>query len=124
MNLKAKLQTSKKILDQCDCAKLILSVQDALDVLNGRWKLPILVSLRFENKRFKEISRELNGITDKVLSKELKELEVNQLVTRTVYDTFPPTVEYAITKHGLSLDTVILSLREWGNDHRKKIIGK
>jgi DNA-binding HxlR family transcriptional regulator len=124
MNLKVNKETSKKILDQCDCAKLILSVQDSMDALNGRWKLPILVSLRFSNKRFKEISRELNGITDKTLSKELKELEVNQLITRTVYDSFPPTVEYAITKHGLSLDTVILSLRDWGNEHRKKIIGK
>ena len=124
MNTKAMLQTSKKILDQCDCAKLMLSVQDALDALNGRWKLPILVALRFEKKRFKEISRQLNGITDKVLSKELKELETNQLVSRTVYDTFPPTVEYTITKHGLSLDTVILSLQDWGNDHRKKIMGK
>ncbi|MGE5106367.1 MAG: winged helix-turn-helix transcriptional regulator [Sphingobacteriales bacterium] len=102
----------------------MLSVKDALDVLNGRWKLPILVSLKFGNKRFKEISKEINGITDKMLSKELKELEVNQLITRTVYDSFPPTVEYAITKHGLSLDTVILSLRDWGNEHRKKIIGK
>lgn len=109
---------------ECECEKFILSVRDALDVLNGRWKLPILVSLRFGNKRFKEISKEINGITDKMLSKELKELEINRLITRTVYDTFPPTVEYAITEHGLSLDIVISSLRDWGVSHRKKIIGK
>jgi DNA-binding HxlR family transcriptional regulator len=95
-----------------------------LETLNGRWKLPILVSLQFGNKRFNEISREINGITDKMLSKELKELELNQLIKRTVYDTFPPTVEYAITPHGLSLDTVISSLKSWGAHHRKKIIGK
>lgn len=117
------MEKTKKKFEQCECAKFILTVKDTLDVLNGRWKLPILVSLRFGNKRFKEISKEINGITDKMLSKELKELEVNQLVTRTVYDTFPPTVEYAITKHGLSLDKVILSLRDWGIEHRKKIIG-
>jgi DNA-binding HxlR family transcriptional regulator len=110
--------------DPSECAKCILSVQDALEVLNGRWKLPILVSLKFGNKRFKQISKEINGITDKMLSKELKELEVNQLIVRTVYDTFPPTVEYAVTEHGLSLDSVILSLKNWGVHHRKKIIGK
>lgn len=118
------MEKIKKKPDPCECGKFILSVRDALDVLNGRWKLPILVSLRFGKKRFKEISREINGVTDKMLSKELKELEVNQLITRTVYDSFPPTVEYAITDHGLSLDTVILSLRNWGDVHRKKIIGK
>lgn len=113
----------KKI--QCgECVKFILPVKDALEVLSGRWKLPIIISLKFGNKRFKEISKEMDGITDKVLSKELKELEANQLITRTVYDSFPPKVEYAITSHGLSLDTVILSLRSWGVTHRKKIIGK
>jgi DNA-binding HxlR family transcriptional regulator len=118
------MKKNKNRIEDCECSKCILSVQDALDVLNGRWKLPILVSLRFGNKRFKEISREINGITDKMLSKELKDLEMNQLITRTVYDSFPPTVEYAITRHGLSLDTVILSLQNWGVEHRKKIIGK
>jgi DNA-binding HxlR family transcriptional regulator len=118
------MKAIKKNPDPCECTRFILSVTDALDVLNGRWKLPILISLRFGNKRFKEISKDINGITDKMLSKELKQMEVNKLVTRTVYDSFPPTVEYAITKHGRSLDPVILSLRDWGNDHRKEIIGK
>ena len=106
------------------CTGMIVPVRDALDILNGKWKLPILISLSFGKKRFTQIAREIPNITDKMLSKELKELEVNQLVTRTVYDTFPPTVEYAITKHGLSLDKVILSLRDWGIEHRRKIIGK
>jgi DNA-binding HxlR family transcriptional regulator len=118
------MEKTKNNSEPCESSKCILAVMDALDVLNGRWKLPILVSLTFGKKRFKQISKEINGVTDKMLSKELKELEVNQLITRTVYDTFPPTVEYAITKHGLSLDNVIVSLREWGYAHRKKIIGK
>jgi DNA-binding HxlR family transcriptional regulator len=107
-----------------DCSACIMAVQDALEVLNGRWKLPILVSLKYSNKRFKQISNDVNGITDKMLSKELKELEMNHLITRTVYDSFPPTVEYAITEHGLSLDVVIASLMSWGGLHRKKIFGK
>lgn len=110
--------------NQGDCEKCVMLVKDSLDALSGRWKIPILVSLRYGNKRFKQISRDLNGITDKVLSKELKELELNQLINRTIYDTFPPTVEYSLTKHGHSLEDVINSLKSWGVLHRKKILGK
>ena len=114
----------KNNVDFGDCDRCVKQVKDALDVLHGRWKLPILVSLKYSTKRFKQISRDLNGITDKMLSKELKELEMNQLIKRTVYETFPPTVNYALTDHGHSLDSVILALKEWGGSHRKKIIGK
>lgn len=104
------------------CQKAMLPVRDALDVVDGRWKLPIIVALTFGAKRFKQISKEIKGITDKMLSKELKELEANQLIKRTVYDTFPPTVEYAITEHGESLQKVTTALAEWGMAHRKKIL--
>jgi len=114
----------KNSTDSADCEKCIRLVKDSLDALHGRWKLPILVSLKYSSKRFKEISRDVNGITDKMLSKELKELEVNQLIKRTIHDTFPPTVIYTLTEHGHSLDSVILALRDWGGRHRKKIIGK
>ncbi len=58
-----------------------------------------------------------------MLSKELKDLETNFLVKRTVYDTFPPTVKYEITKHADTLQEVMLALTEWGKLHRKKITG-
>ena len=106
------------------CTTAILAVKDALDVLSGRWKILVLLSLLFGPKRFKQISRDLDGITDKVLSKELKDLEMNQLIKRTVYDSFPPVVEYSITEHGESLQEVIGVLGQWGREHRHKIIGK
>jgi DNA-binding HxlR family transcriptional regulator len=106
------------------CTSLIVPVRDALEILNGRWKLPIIISIIFGPKRFSQISKEVNGVTDKVLSKALKELELNQLITRTVHDTFPPTVEYAITEHGKSLEKLISELRTWGMSHRKKIMNK
>lgn len=106
------------------CPKNMLSIRDALEALQGRWKLLILFSLSSGPKRFKQISKEVNGITDKTLSKELKSLEVNQLVKRDVLDTFPPTVEYSITTHGQSLEKVMEELHYWGLSHRKKIIGK
>jgi len=101
-----------------------LPVKDTLDVLSGKWKLPIIGALFFGKKRFKELERDIAKITPRMLSKELRELEMNQLVTRTVYDTIPPTVEYELTTYGRSLDKVLDSMREWGLQHRKRIIGK
>jgi DNA-binding HxlR family transcriptional regulator len=108
-----------------NCEKsALLAVKDALEVLSGTWKLQILMSLFAGAKRFRQISKEVEGISDKMLSKELKDLEVNQLVVRTVYDTFPPTVAYAITEHTMTLEKVITELKDWGMLHRKKVTGK
>src|SRR5688572_1467350 len=109
---------------QESCQGLILPIRDALDVISGKWKLPIIASLYPGKKRFKQMSKELNGITDKTLSKELKDLEINQLIKRTVTDAYPPIVEYSITPHGRSLAKVLIELRVWGSKHRKKIMGK
>lgn len=106
------------------CPANMRSIRDALEALEGRWKLLILFALSAGPKRFKELSKEVEGITDKMLSKELKHLELNKLVKREVHETFPPTVEYSITPHGKSLDKVIHELHYWGLSHRKKIIGK
>lgn len=104
------------------CPKSALSIKDALEALEGRWKLLILFALSSGTKRFKQLSKEVSGITDKVLSKELKNLETNQLIKREVYDTFPPTVEYSITEHGMSLEKVMDELHLWGLQHRDKIM--
>lgn len=112
------------MLSKGGCPKTMLSIKDALEAVEGRWKLLILFSLSEKPKRFKQLSKEVAGITDKTLSKELKSLEANKLVLRVVYDTFPPTVEYSITPHGLSLEKVLDELHFWGLMHRKKVIGK
>src|SRR6187397_249838 len=107
-------------LNAPECKSMLVPVRDALEVLNGKWKLPIIISVSFGPRRFKQISNEVEGITDRMLSKELKELEMNQLIERTVYNSFPPTVEYTITDHGKSLERLINELRTWGQKHRKK----
>lgn len=107
-----------------ECLNMILPVRDALEILSGKWKLPIIISLSFGNKRFSEIAKEIPKITDKMLSKELRDLEANQLVKRTVYDSIPVVVEYSMTEYGQSLEKVIAELRNWGIQHRKRIIGK
>lgn len=112
------------MLSNAGCPKTALSIKDALEALEGRWKLLILFSLSAGPKRFKQISKEVVRITDKTLSKELKNLEANKLIKRTVHNTFPPTVEYSITAHGMSLEKVMDELHFWGLAHRKKVIGK
>ena len=106
------------------CMGMLLPVTDALYVLSGKWKLPILITLSFGNKRFGEIAKEIPKITDRMLSKELRELEANQMVTRTVYDSVPVIVEYSLTEYGSSLDSVIKELHKWGTQHRKRIMVK
>ncbi len=103
---------------------MILPVRDALEILSGKWKLPIIIALSFGNKRFSEMAKEIPKITDKMLSKELRDLEANELVKRTVYDSVPVVVEYSMTEYGQSLEKVIMELRDWGIQHRKRIIGK
>ena len=105
--------------------KEMRAIQDSMDVLSGKWKIAIISSICLYNKRrFSDILNDVVGISNKMLSKELRELETNKLITRTVLDTQPVTVQYELTKHGKSLQTIIKDLTEWGIQHRKEIIGK
>lgn len=104
-----------------ECMSALAAVQDALYVLNGKWKLPIIIALREGNKRFGELQKAIKGISAKVLSHELKHLEINDFIERKVYDTMPVTVEYELTPYSDTLGHVIEALREWGEAHRYKI---
>lgn len=106
------------------CLKALIPVRDALDILNGKWKLLILIALSFGNRRFSELRKLVNGITDKMLSKELRDLEMNELIKRTVYDTVPVVVEYSMTPYGETLENLIEELKAWGTQHRKRILKK
>lgn len=114
----------KKHKNPQECAKAIMPVRDALDILSGKWKLPIIISLMFGNKRFSQMSKQIPGITDKMLSKELRELEINELIKRTVYDSVPVVVEYSMTPYGRTLEKLIEELQVWGSKHRKRIMDK
>jgi DNA-binding HxlR family transcriptional regulator len=124
MELTAGKTTEKEVISECrhdqsKCPQFVLPIRDALNVLSGKWKLPIITALFFGKKRFRELERDIPNITPRMLSKELKELELNNLITRTVYDTTPVTVEYELTNSGRSLDKVMQSMKEWGEQHRK-----
>lgn len=102
----------------------VLAVNDTMNVISGKWKLPIIGSLLFGTKRFKELQREIPNITPRMLSKELKDLEANGIVTRTVYNTIPVTVEYELTRSGESFKKVLDVMVEWGLQHRASVLGK
>ena len=103
----------------CDDAHL--AIQDTLYVVGGKWKMVILsILVRFGTKRFGELVR-LTGISARILSKELDELEQNKLVSRRVCDTKPVTVEYSATPYARSLRDVIDAMIKWGKNHKKKV---
>lgn len=102
----------------------VQALQDTIYVIGGKWKLPIINSLCNGNKRFRDIERSIPGITTRMLSRELKEMEANQLVKRTVYATTPVSIEYTVTDYCQSFGDIILEMIRWGKQHRKRIIRK
>jgi len=106
-----------------ECQQHLMAVKDTMDVLSGKWKISILAVLMFRPYRFKELAR-LVGVSPRMLSKELKELEMNELVLRTVYDTTPVTVEYSMTTYGRTLKPVLQAMQVWGVQHRRRIMRK
>lgn len=103
----------------------IRAIRDVMEILSGKWKIQLIGTLRFSGKkRFMDLLRSTEGIAAKMLSKELQDMEANQLVKRTVLNTKPITVEYEITEYGKSLDKVITEIVHWGLEHRKKIMSK
>ncbi|OXG03984.1 HxlR family transcriptional regulator [Flavobacterium araucananum] len=107
-----------------DCDKLRVALSDTLTVIGGKWKLPIISVLLMDGeKQFNQLSRELR-ISPRILSKELAELEINNLVLRVTRNTKPVTVEYSATQYCESLVEVIMTLNAWGVKHREVITGK
>ncbi|GAA3555611.1 helix-turn-helix domain-containing protein [Snuella lapsa] len=106
-----------------ECIWQLRAIKDTMELLSGKWKIQIIGTLlRGGTMRFMELKRALNGIAPKKLSNDLQELEVNKLITREVKDTKPITVEYSLTEHGKTLDSLIAEIIEWGCTHRKEII--
>jgi DNA-binding HxlR family transcriptional regulator len=115
----AKLKTTK--ISEIECKSKLNSIADALYVIGGKWKLRIIVALTEGNKRFNELQRLVDGISAKVLSTELKELEMNGFVTRNVYTGSPVVVEYELTSYAETLNSVLNTLSEWGTMHRETV---
>lgn len=87
-------------------------------LIGGRWKIVILWYLFQDVKRFSELQRALNGVSQKVLTQQLRDMERDDIVARTVYAQVPPKVEYSVTPLGLSLKPVVEAMHQWGLVHR------
>jgi DNA-binding HxlR family transcriptional regulator len=96
-------------------------VEAAIDVIGGKWKALILWWLHQRTWRFAELRRQIPGITEKMLTQQLRELEADGIVDRTVYPTVPPKVEYSLTDYGRSLKRALQAICDWGKHHMERI---
>lgn len=104
-----------------ECKATLSSIADALYVIGGKWKLRIIVALKEGNKRFNELQRTIEGISAKVLSAELKDLELNGFINRNVFTGTPVVVEYELTDYCETLNDVLYALSTWGVMHRETV---
>jgi len=93
-------------------------VELSLNIIGGKWKIPILWRLKDNSKRYGVLKRSLPNVTHKMLTQQLRELEQDEIITRKVYFEIPPKVEYSLTLLGKSVIPVIDLLREWGEEYR------
>lgn len=105
-----------------DCSHKILAISDTMEILNGKWKMSIIACLCYQPMRYSELLKEVRGISGKMLSRELKDLEMNELIVRNVLSTAPVSVEYQITEYGKSLKQLTNTIADWGSTHRLRII--
>jgi len=106
------------------CQYKLMVARDTLEVIQGKWRLPIIISLTHGDKRFGEIHRDIPDISPKMLSQELKALETNKIISRTLFDSMPVTVSYSLTPLGRTTRKLLEEIIDWGIHFRKEIVKK
>lgn len=104
-----------------ECNTVLMAVSDALYVIGGKWKLMIIIAMARGNKRFTEIQRQVSGISARVLSSELKELELNGFIIKKVEVGYPVSIEYELLPYSHTLEELVGAMTRWGMQHREKI---
>lgn len=105
-----------------DQTEELRALQDTLYFIGGKWRIPVINAICNGNKRFREIERSIPGITTRMLSKELKDMEMNKLVKRNVYPDTPVLIEYVPTEYCRTFGNIIAEMINWGREHRKVIV--
>jgi len=108
INMLAEEKIEKRYNRACDCP-----ITSAIDVIGGKWKPVIIWILMQESKRFGELHKSIPGIALKVLSRHLKELEMDGIITRKAYPEVPPRVEYSLSEKGKSLEEIMQLMAAW-----------
>lgn len=107
-----------------ECKRRLMAIRDTLDLIGGKWKISIIACLNTRSMRFGELVCEIKGISSKVLSEELKTLEMNHIISKKLINPRSKSVKYYITEHGRMLEPLTKSIANWGALHRSKVIGK
>lgn len=119
MESQKDIEVNKEFTEEC--TKVLLAVSDALYVIGGKWKLMIIIAMARGNNRFSELQRQVTGISARVLSSELKELEVNGFIIKKVTVGYPVTIEYELLPYSQTLEELVGAMTRWGMQHREKI---
>ncbi|MFY1046026.1 winged helix-turn-helix transcriptional regulator [Chryseobacterium sp. GP-SGM7] len=120
MKKSTEIQTENKEFTE-ECHKILTAVSDALYVIGGKWKLMIIIAMARGNKRFTEIQRQVTGISARVLSSELKDLELNGFIIKKVENGYPVSIEYELLPYSQTLEELVNAMTKWGIQHRKKV---
>ena len=104
------------------CQKKLMASRDCLDVILGKWRIPIIISLMHGAKKFGQINKDISDISPKMLSQELKALEENKIIERQVFDAKPVSIEYRLTAFGNSIQPLLNEILNFGQQFRKLMI--
>lgn len=110
---------NKELTEECN--RVLSAVSDALYAIGGKWKLMIIIAMARGNNRFTELQRQVKGISARVLSSELKELEMNGFIVKKVSVGYPVVIEYELLPYSHTLEEVVGAMTRWGMQHREKI---
>ncbi|SFW66573.1 winged helix-turn-helix transcriptional regulator [Chitinophaga sancti] len=119
METSDKQEVNKEFTEEC--SKILGAVSDFLYVIGGKWKLMIIIAMARGNSRFTEIQKQVKGISARVLSSELKELEMNGFIVKKVSVGYPVIIEYELLPYSQTLEEVVNAMTKWGMQHREKI---
>jgi DNA-binding HxlR family transcriptional regulator len=108
------MKTKKDLLPECPVATTV-------SLIGNKWKLLIMRNLLVRPWRFNELQKDLDGISQKVLTESLRSMENDGIVVRTVYPEVPPRVEYSLSELGESMRPILMSMQTWGNDYKQKM---
>ena len=121
-----KLDNMLNIIRQKDASLLcreVTSIGDAMDVLRAKWNVEILTAILCGQTRFKDMLSAVKGLSEKVLSDRLKQLTDDRLIEKQECYGYPPRVEYHLTEHGMRLFGIVYQMTEWGQEHRRLMLG-
>lgn len=116
---KQSVEPSKAFTEECEV--VLNAVSDALYAIGGKWKLMIIIAMARGNNRFTELQKQVKGISARVLSGELKELELNGFIIKKVSVGYPVSVHYELLPYSHTLEEVVSAMTKWGMQHRDKI---